>query len=400
MQFPSFTPTGSFPHLTGAALLLAASLGTLTAQTTEWVYHKTADGSHPDGNEQQMVWLMNRGRANPAAEGAFLTNSGNADIAVDLSYNKVNTTLLQSEFNAIPARPPAAFDRRLYAACKAHYDQYLFLNDATDAPHSGQINRITSAGFTYSAASVSVAGYALSPIHGHGSLNIDWAYGVPNGMQTGRGHRNAIMSNQSAFLSNAGFSLIPDNNINTDYGPLVFCGAYCSANTTAANHYNRFLTGTVWTDANANNRYDPGEGLNNVRIQPNSGTFYAITGAAGGWSIPITTAATYTLTFSGGPLTSNLTRSATVAADSVLVDVKTGPNTAQTLTLAMAISVSPIPNSTNLTLTWSGGTPPYQLQRSTTLAPNSWTNVGSSTSATTAKVTPSGPRSYYRVTGS
>ena len=37
----------------------------------EWVFHKTADGSHPDGNEQAMVWLMNRARSNPRKEGLF-----------------------------------------------------------------------------------------------------------------------------------------------------------------------------------------------------------------------------------------------------------------------------------------------------------------------------------------
>ena len=32
---------------------------------TEWTYHKTGDNLHPDGNEQQMVWLMNRARSDP-----------------------------------------------------------------------------------------------------------------------------------------------------------------------------------------------------------------------------------------------------------------------------------------------------------------------------------------------
>ena len=82
MQTLTASPIQNF---TRPALLLAASLTTLTAQTTEWVFHKTADGSHPDGNEQQMVWLMNRARANPAAEGAFLANSGIPDIVVDIA---------------------------------------------------------------------------------------------------------------------------------------------------------------------------------------------------------------------------------------------------------------------------------------------------------------------------
>ena len=42
------------------------------APETEWLLHKTEDGSHPDNNEQQMVWLMNRARTNPIEEGKWL----------------------------------------------------------------------------------------------------------------------------------------------------------------------------------------------------------------------------------------------------------------------------------------------------------------------------------------
>jgi len=379
----------------GSALLfLAASLPQGFSQTTEWIYHKTADGAHPDGNEQELVWLMNRARANPSAEGTFLRTTGDANVENGINFFKVDRNLLQTEFNAIAAKPPAAFDRRLYEASKQH-SQYLIANDVQD--HSGQIARVDAL-FSRVAVNVSVYSYAISPVHGHGALNIDWGPGGTGGMQSGRGHRVAIMSNQSTLLTNVGFAMLPDSDINTDAGPLVFSGAYCSANTTAANQYNRFLTGTVWKDTNNNNRYDAGEGLNNVRIQPNSGTFYAITGVAGGWSIPITTAATYTLTYSGSALSSNFTRTATVDTTSVLVDTKvtdSAPTPAP-----MTLAVGRAPNGSDLILTWAGGTPPYQVQRSTTMTANSWTNVGASTTATTATHTPSGPRAYYRVKGS
>ena len=37
--------------------------------TQEWTFHKTSNGCHPDGNEQAMMWLMNRARSNPEREG-------------------------------------------------------------------------------------------------------------------------------------------------------------------------------------------------------------------------------------------------------------------------------------------------------------------------------------------
>jgi len=47
---------------------------------TEWTYHKSADGSHPDGTEQQLMWLMNRARSNPTAEGVWLATKSDPDV--------------------------------------------------------------------------------------------------------------------------------------------------------------------------------------------------------------------------------------------------------------------------------------------------------------------------------
>ena len=335
---------------------------------------------------------MNRARANPAAEGAFLAASGDHGIVNGINFFRVNLTTLQSEFNALTAKPPGAFDRRLYEASKAH-SEYLMADDVQD--HTGQFGRITSAGFTFTAASVSVYSYAATALQAHGALNIDWGSGTADGVQIGRGHRAAIMSSSSSFWSNVGFAILPDNDFNTGVGPLVFSGAYCVANARTANHHNRFLVGTVWTDANNNNRYDPGEGRDKVIVQPDAGSFHAITGVAGGWSIPITSPGNFTLTFSGGGL-SPFTRTATVAADSVLVDTKVTSSATATLVLKIRRAL-PGPG---YVLEWSGGTPPYQLRSSPNLEAGSWINVGSPTSTTIATVNPTVPHLFYHVTGS
>jgi hypothetical protein len=54
----------------------------------------------------------------------------------------------------------------------------------------------------------------------------------------------------------------------------------------------------------------------------------------------------------------------------------------------------------NLTITWTGGKSPYQLQTTTTLATGSWTNTGTPITNTSATVQMSGPSSLYRVQGS
>lgn len=375
-------------------LLLFATTAPSPGQTAEWTFHKTADGLHPDGNEQQMVWLMNRARANPTAEGIFLGASGDANIQAGISYFRVDVNLMRAEFAALAAKPPAAFDRRLYEGSLQH-SLYLISNDTQD--HNGQFERLAAAQFTINGASVSVFSYAQSSLEAHGALNIDWGPDSPgdnDGMQKGRGHRDGIMSDLTYPLTNVGFAVVPDSNPNTDVGPLVFSGAYCQAGN-AANHYNRFLVGTVWTDANNNDRYDPGEGLNNVRVQPDSGTWHAITGVGGGWAIPAN-AGNYTLTFSGAAVGSGFTRTATVGTASVLVDTKYVASSAPPPPFVLNVTRS----GGSLNLTWSGGTPPYQVQSSPTMATGSWVNVGTSTNATSATVTPTATRVFYRVRGS
>lgn len=372
-------------------LLMLAAGNQAKAQTIEWTFHKTADGLHPDGNEQQMVWLMNRARANPTAEGVFLGASGNADIQSGINYFRVNLNLMRAEFAAIVPQPPAAFDRRLYLGSLQH-SLYLIANDTQN--HNEQFTRLTNAQFKFRAGTVSVFSYSQSALEAHGALNIDWGPDSPNdadGMQRGRGHRVGIMGNYSSPLTNVGFALVPESNPNTEVGPLVFSGAYCEAGN-EPDHFNRFLVGTVWADANSNNLYDPGEGLNNVRVQPDSGAWHAITGVGGGWAIPAN-AGTYTMTYSGAAVGSGFTRSATVATASVLVDTKY----VATIPPASAFVLNATRNGGALNLTWSGGTPPYQVQTSPSMAVGSWTNVGSSTNATSLTVSPTGTRIFYRV---
>jgi hypothetical protein len=93
----------------------------LATPSTEWTFHARADGSRPDGNEQQMMWLMNRARSNPAREGIWLADGltqGNVTSAV--RYFGVDLDVLKAEFSAIAEAPPAAFDSRLWEGSKDH----------------------------------------------------------------------------------------------------------------------------------------------------------------------------------------------------------------------------------------------------------------------------------------
>lgn len=50
-------------------------------------------------------------------------------------------------------------------------------------------------------------------------------------------------------------------------------------------------------------------------------------------------------------------------------------------------------------LTWSGGTPPYQVQTNDTLIPATWVNTGPATNGNSATVPMSGSRGFFRIVG-
>jgi hypothetical protein len=299
------------------------------APTMEWTRHKTADGSHPDATEQAFMDLMNHARADPTQEGMFLANTGDPDVDFAIDFFDVDLQALQDEFAEIDPKSPAAFDARLYEAARQH-SEYLIGIDGQN--HDEQFDRIQAAGFMYTVASGSVFSYAESALHGHAAWNIDWGNSNDGtGMQEGRGHRAATMSIDGDF-TNVGIAAVPESSPATDVGPLVVTGNYCSANTNSADHFNRFIVGSVFEDADGDSRYDPGEGIGGVTVTPDHGTYYAVTGTAGGYAIPVLSVGDYevTITGVGAPaslaktVSSTLSRTVTVGSESVLLDFEFG----------------------------------------------------------------------------
>ena len=167
--------------------------------------------------------------------------------------------------------------------------------------------------------------YSKTALYGHAAFNIDWGNdgGDGSGMQPGRGHRKAIMALDGDY-TNVGIAVVPESNPGTTVGPQVITGNYCRANIGAADHYNRFIVGTVWTDSNNNSLYDPGEGIAGVSAMPDMGGFYAVASDSGGYAIPITSSGTYTVTFSGPAISGSVERDITVGSQSALLDLVYG----------------------------------------------------------------------------
>ena len=275
-----------------------------------WTLHESADGLHPSADEQSLMWLMNSARQDPASEGVFLATLGDADVQSAIGWFGVNLDVLEQEFGAIAPKPPAAFDARLYEAAYQH-SLYLIANDAQN--HTGQFDRVATAGFHAWGMRGNVFSYADSALYAHAGFNIDWGGSDGTGMQSGRGHRLAIMSIDGDY-TNVGLAAVPELSGATSVGPLVVTGDYAYAATSYPDHYNRFLVGTVWKDLDNNGRYDAGEGFGGVEGVPSVGPYYAVTGAAGGYAIPLPA------TVDPGPVAVSF-RGGGVAAATKLVDV-------------------------------------------------------------------------------
>lgn len=286
----------------------------LATPDAEWTFHKTADGSHPSGLEQAMVWLTNRARTDPEAEGVWLGGLTAPNILSQYNGFGVDLEKMKSEFAALEPRPPVAFDARIWDASRLHSE---FMIEDNRQSHDGQFARVDASDFKKNGGAASVFWRAQDPVHGHAALNVDWGGGTADGMQTGRGHRAAIMGNP--IRQNFGLAIVEDSDPGTQAGPLVTSIAYAAAQTIYPDHFNKFLIGTVWEDTNANGLYDDGEGLSGVTVTPDIGNYFAVTGIAGGFTIPVTVDDDYVITFSGGDLSEPEIRLATVDGQSALV---------------------------------------------------------------------------------
>jgi hypothetical protein len=285
-----------------------------------------------------MVWLMNRARANPTQEGIWLATMDDPDVVYDRNYLHVDQEILQRDFAAIPPKPPAAFDSRLYQAARLH-SQYLIDHDVQN--HTGQIDRIDAEGFIWHSVSISAFSDAKSALHGHAAFNIDTGK-TPTGMQDPPTHRNGIMSTWKRPYTNVGIAVLKDSDPETKVGPWVISANYAWACMVQPDQYNRFLVGTVWKDDNGNRMYDPGEGIGNITVMPDHGRYYAVSAASGGFAIPIEASGTYVVKFSGPFLSVEAIETAVVGDESVLLDLEVSQGRVRQTT-------SPLPPATQAT---------------------------------------------------
>ena len=104
-------------------------------------------------------------------------------------------------------------------------------------------------------------------------------------------------------------------------------------------------------------------------MEPDQGDFFAVTANSGGYAIPITAAGDYVVTFSGSMITIPVNRTVTVAANSLLLDLKyAGDSTVPEANTGLAAAIDATSAVLNGTVSPNGLTTTYYFEYGTTTA--------------------------------
>lgn len=305
-----------------------------------------AEYGEPTAEEQYLLELINRARANPAEEGQRLASTTDADVQNAMSYFAVNRSAMIAEFNSYPARPPLTFNKKLIDMARFHSADMRDHNYQGHTGSSGDTltDRLRLFGYDYRTAAENVYSYAKSIFYGHAGFVVDW--GVED-----LGHRKNVLefNKTSNIYKEAGLGIVHTVSSSAFKGLLGFQspGIFLQAvvgpiiiteNFALSRSLSSFLLGVAYNDKNGNNFYGIDEGLKGVKIELDNGQS-ATTSTSGGYSIEINSPGSYIVKATGGGLPSSVTKAVEIASENVKVDFLAQGSQANTL-LSLALSKS------------------------------------------------------------
>jgi hypothetical protein len=274
--------------------------------------HPLAVYSHgdPTPEEQYILELINRARANPKAEGDTLSKTTDPDISSAYTYFGTPTrSQVRSDFATYTAQPPLAFNANLITAARKHSKDMLDNNFQSHTGSDGSTfdQRMNTAGYTgWTNGGENIYAYGTSMFDIHASFQID--FGNAN-----LGHRQNIMNFTGGVFREVGIGVLHGGSGLPNVGPIVTTEDFGLREST-------FVLGVVYNDKNKNGFYDIGEGLSGVTIRATGGTWSAVTSTSGGYAIPYSTVGTVTVSASGPGLPGTLTKTIAFNGENVKVD--------------------------------------------------------------------------------
>jgi uncharacterized protein YkwD len=311
------------------------------------------DTIQPTADEQYMLELINRARANPAAEGERLVSIAQNDPVIAAATRNENLSQFLQVIDGFGPEPPLAFNPGLIAAARDHDAAMLAANNQFHSP-PGYLNN------PQVATDANGQAYYPTGIYGWATGENVFAYSgnVPAGSSTEAyvnyfdeaffldwgnpdfGHLKNLLAPGPAESTGG---LFPFSEIGIGLLTGVTPTVPPAANNPIASNAglevgpdlvtqefgwrmgNAFLTGVVYTDSDHNSFYTPGEGVGAVTVeavgQDGEGTFQTQTWESGGYSLALPPG-TYNVTATGGNLRGPQSTTITIGKDNVAWDIQ------------------------------------------------------------------------------
>src|SRR5579883_357702 len=311
----------------------------------------------PTPEEQYILELINRARANPKAEGDSLAATNDQNIKFQFQNQSPPTaSQVKTEFSSYPSRPPLAINASLISAARGHSQDMLTYAYQGHDNHDGTTFdvRIRNAGYTGTGyLGENVFAYGTDPHDAHQEFQCDF------GNYPGIGHRHNIMNfdGSDPIYNEIGLGCLKGSN--GGVGPFITTEDFGQSNTT-------FILGVVYNDANHNGFYDVGEGVSGVTITVQGGQYYAVSSTSGGYAIPYSGSGSVKVTaaLTGGSQSQTIT----VNGQNVKVDFAVNGLPGEVTLLTPSIDTTV--NSSSATFTWAmdTGATTYHIQVGTDTA--------------------------------
>ncbi|HTI73320.1 MAG TPA: hypothetical protein VMF06_25320 [Candidatus Limnocylindria bacterium] len=252
---------------------------------------------NPTDDEQLVLELINRARANPGDEAFRLATITDPEILSAYQFFSLDLNKMFNDISAIPAVPPLAMNAKMITTARLHSD-WMFVNaiqahfETNGLKLMGPGERLTAQGYAWSTAGESVFARATSAEQAHIAFEVDWGPGL-GGMQDPPGHRE---NNHSAAFRELGVGIHYGSNqtLLGEVGPLevtIEFGADVNPKP--------FITGVAYYDLDGDHFYGVGEGLDGVSVTANGVSTSAVSAASGGYALPVDNG-TYQVVFSLG----------------------------------------------------------------------------------------------------
>jgi uncharacterized protein YkwD len=291
------------------SFLVAAGVSSAVAQTEYSI-------GDPTPEQQAMLELINRARANGEAEATRLKLAGGLQEGppgINGEVTVITNTVQPLSWSPLLLNAAQSHAENLNAG-----DQFFSGQDPHTWGGTTPADRIAAAGYPmnqaqdYFGAKTTPSGFRPGPenvasVVASGSFfgrNLDFTILAAHNALfidknvAGRGHRLATMCD---FWREIGIGI----SIGTDVGQgntwnSIYLVQNFGSQTKGTTFATPFITGVVYNDKNGNGLYTPGEGVGGVRVDVPGSNYFAISSSSGGYSVPVPGNGTYSVTFSGG----------------------------------------------------------------------------------------------------